>query len=133
ADAPPSLAQWSARGFTTYATTGTAQALEAAGISAVAVAKIGHGRPNVIDVIDDGRATLVVNTVSHFETDEMNHAAHGDVAAAGRTVKDGERIRLAAEQRGTPCWRSPATAAAPVRALARQRHRASPASGPGRA
>ncbi|TMF16254.1 MAG: carbamoyl-phosphate synthase large subunit, partial [Chloroflexi bacterium] len=122
AEALPILAQLSALGFTLYATTGTAQALEAAGISAVAVAKIGHGRPNVIDVIDDGRATLVVNTVSHFETDEMNHAAHGDVAAAGRTVKDGYRIRLAAEQRRIPCCTSLDTAAALVDAIARHRH-----------
>src|SRR5207245_1979313 len=94
------------------ATSGTAQALEAAGISAVAVGKIGHGRPNVIDVIDDGRVTLVVNTVSHFETDEMEHPQRsGDVAAAGRTVKDGYRIRLAAELRCgntfTPLLRRP--------------------------
>ena len=123
AEALPVLAQLSALGFTLFATSGTAQALEAAGISAVAVGKIGHGRPNVIDVIDDGRVTLVVNTVSHFETDEMEHPQRsGDVAAAGRTVKDGYRIRLAAEQRRIPCCTSLDTAAALVDAIARHRN-----------
>jgi carbamoyl-phosphate synthase large subunit len=124
AEALPILAQLSGLGFTLYATSGTAQALEAAGISAVAVGKIGHGRPNVIDVIDDGRVTLVVNTVSHFETDEMEYDAgrSGAVAAAGRTVKDGYLIRLAAEQHRIPCCTSLDTAAALVDAIARHRN-----------
>src|SRR5437588_141329 len=86
AEALPILAQLGALGFTLFATTGTAQALGEAGISAVPVAKLGHGRPNVIDVIQDGRVSLVINTVSHFETDELEYAP--DASAAGRTVKD---------------------------------------------
>jgi len=122
AEALPILAQLSVLGFVLYATAGTAQALAAAGISAVPVGKLGHGRPNVIDVIDDGRVTLVVNTVSHFDTDEFAFARDGDtVAAAGRTVKDGYRIRVAAEQRRIPCCTSLDTAAALVDAIARHR------------
>ncbi len=55
AEALPILAQLSALGFTLYATAGTAQALADAGVTALAVGKIGHGRPNVIDVIEEGR------------------------------------------------------------------------------
>jgi carbamoyl-phosphate synthase large subunit len=122
AEALPILAQLSALGFTIYATAGTAQALEAAGISAVPVAKIGRSRPDVIDVIEDGRVSLVVNTVSNFDTDELEWTSQGHtLRAAGRTVKDGYRIRLAAEQRRIPCCTSLDTAAALVDAMARQR------------
>jgi len=122
AEALPILAQLSALGFTLYATSGTAEALTAAGISAQPVGKLGHGRPNVIDVIQDGRVALVVNTVSHFDTDELAYAQGGaDTAAAGRTVKDGYRIRVAAEQRRIPCCTSLDTAAALVDSMARHR------------
>ncbi len=122
AEALPILAQLSTLGFTLYATAGTAQALSSAGVSAVPVGKLGHGRPNVIDVIHDGRVALVINTVSHFDTDELDYVREGgDAAAAGRTVKDGYRIRVAAEQRRIPCCTSLDTAAALVGAMARQR------------
>jgi carbamoyl-phosphate synthase large subunit len=123
AEALPILAQLTSLGFTLYATAGTAGMLEAAGVSAVSVGKIGHGRPNVIDVIEEGRVSLVVNTVSHFGTDELEFSENGGtvLAAAGRTVKDGYRIRLAAEQRRIPCCTSLDTAAALVDAIARLR------------
>jgi len=122
AEALPILAQLSALGFTLYATGGTVAMLAPAGISAVAVGKLGHGRPNVIDVIEEGRVQLVINTVSHLATDELQYAGDGaaSVAAAGRTVKDGYRIRLAAEQRRIPCCTSLDTAAALVDAMSRQ-------------
>jgi carbamoyl-phosphate synthase large subunit len=120
AEALPIVAQLSSLGFTIYATSGTAAALASAGISAVSVGKIGHGRPNVIDVIEDGRVSIVLNTVSNFGTDELDFAGDGSAAAAvGRTVKDGYRIRLAAEQRRIPCCTSLDTAAALVDAIGR--------------
>ncbi len=120
AEALPIVAQLSSLGFTIFATSGTAAALASAGISAVSVGKIGHGRPNVIDVIEDGRVSLVLNTVSNFGTDELDFAGDGGAAAAvGRTVKDGYRIRLAAEQRRIPCCTSLDTAAALVDAIGR--------------
>jgi carbamoyl-phosphate synthase large subunit len=120
AEALPIVAQLSTLGFTIYATAGTASALASAGISAVSVGKIGHGRPNVIDVIEDGRVSIVLNTVSNFDTDELDFAGDGSTAAAaGRTVKDGYRIRLAAEQRRIPCCTSLDTAAALVDAIGR--------------
>src|ERR1700730_10306140 len=123
AEALPILAQLSALGFTLYATAGTAQALADAGVTAVAVGKIGHGRPNVIDVIEDGRVSLVVNTVSHFGTDEMDYTGDGRsvIAAAGGTRNDGYRIRLPPQQRRIPCCTSLDTAAALVDAIGRQR------------
>jgi len=123
AEALPILAQLSNLGFVLYATGGTAEALSAAGISATAVGKLGQGRPNVIDVIDEGRVALVINTLSHFETDEMLFEidSDGSLAAADRIVKDGYRIRLAAEQRRVPCCTSLDTAAALVDAIARHR------------
>jgi carbamoyl-phosphate synthase large subunit len=120
AEALPIIAQLSSLGFTIYATAGTATALASAGISAVSVGKIGHGRPNVIDVIEDGRVSIVINTVSNFGTDELDFREDGGAAAAvGRTVKDGYRIRLAAEQRRIPCCTSLDTAAALVDAIGR--------------
>jgi carbamoyl-phosphate synthase large subunit len=120
AEALPIIAQLSTLGFTIYATAGTAAALASAGISAVSVGKIGHGRPNVIDVIEDGQVSIVLNTVSNFGTDELDFSAKGGAAAAvGRTVKDGYRIRLAAEQRRIPCCTSLDTAAALVDAIGR--------------
>ncbi|HEY6468171.1 MAG TPA: carbamoyl-phosphate synthase large subunit [Candidatus Dormibacteraeota bacterium] len=120
AEALPIVAQLSTLGFTIYATAGTAAALASAGISAVSVGKIGYGRPNVIDVIEDGRVSIVLNTVSNFGTDELDFTGDGSAAAAvGRTVKDGYRIRLAAEQRRIPCCTSLDTAAALVDAIGR--------------
>ena len=122
AEALPIIAQLSSLGFTIYATAGTAAALASAGISAVSVGKIGHGRPNVIDVIEDGRVSIVINTVSNFGTDELDFRSDGLAAAAvGRTVKDGYRIRLAAEQRRIPCCTSLDTAASLVDAIGRHR------------
>ncbi|MFN2569191.1 MAG: carbamoyl-phosphate synthase large subunit [Candidatus Dormibacteria bacterium] len=123
AEALPILAQLAGLGFVLYATGGTAEALAAAGISATAVGKLGQGRPNVIDVIDEGRVALVINTLSHLETDEMliEIDSDGSLAAADRIVKDGYRIRLAAEQRRVPCCTSLDTAAALVDAIARHR------------
>ncbi len=135
AEALPILAQLSALGFTLYATGGTVTMLAEAGISAVAVGKLGHGRPNVIDVIEEGKVQLVINTVSHLATDELDYHENGaaSVAAAGRTVKDGYRIRLAAEQRRIPCCTSLDTAAALVDAMIRQQAGESFAIGPVRA
>ena len=135
AEALPVLAQLSSLGFALYATAGTMAMLAGAGISALAVGKLGQARPNVIDVIEEGRVQLVINTVSHLVTDELDYDGTGaaSVAAAGRTVKDGYRIRLAAEQRRIPCCTSLDTAAALVDAMIRQRAGQRFAVGPVRA
>jgi carbamoyl-phosphate synthase large subunit len=135
AEALPVLMQLSSIGFTIYATEGTAQTLRQAGISAVPVGKLGNGRPNVVDVIEEGRVALVINTVSHIDTDEHLFSAGGGglIAKEGRSVKDGYTIRLAAAQRRIPCCTSLDTARALVDAMARQRKRDSYAVAPVRA
>jgi carbamoyl-phosphate synthase large subunit len=119
-EALPVLAQLSNLGFTLYATEGTAATLRDAGISAVAVGKLGNGRPNVIDVIEDGRVSLVINTPSNIETDELQFDA-SFVGEAPRSVKDGYLIRLAAARRRIPCCTWLDTAAALVNVMSRHR------------
>ncbi|WP_116130797.1 carbamoyl-phosphate synthase large subunit [Tropicimonas sp. IMCC34043] len=49
-------------GFEILATRGTAAFLQAAGIPAKIVNKVYEGRPNIVDVLKDGRVNLVMNT-----------------------------------------------------------------------
>ncbi len=51
-------------GFRVYATSGTAAALEKNGIKVKVMPKITEGRPNVIDLMKDGKIQLVINTPS---------------------------------------------------------------------
>jgi carbamoyl-phosphate synthase large subunit len=105
-------------GFAIYATAGTATALTATGITVVGVSKIGHSRPDVIDVIEDGSVCLVVNTVSEYDGDRAEAVGNG-LEAAGRTIRDGYRIREAAELRRIPCCTSLDTARALTDAIER--------------
>ena len=122
AEALPIIAQLSSLGFTIYATGGTATALASAGISAVSVGKIGHGRPNVIDVIEEGRVSIVINTVSNFGTDELDFRADGG-ARFGRQPHRQGRVSHQARRRA---------AADPVLHLARHGIRAGGCDRPSR-
>ncbi|MEL6979301.1 MAG: carbamoyl-phosphate synthase large subunit [Pseudomonadota bacterium] len=51
-----------ALGFEVVATSGTARALEAAGVPTRAVLKVHEGRPHIVDHMKDGEITLVFNT-----------------------------------------------------------------------
>lgn len=51
-------------GFKLYATPGTKRFLDPFGIPSVSVAKIGKGRPNVLDLILNNQVQLVINTPS---------------------------------------------------------------------
>jgi carbamoyl-phosphate synthase large subunit len=132
-------------GFQIYATIGTASALSREGIPSVPVERIERGRPDVVDVIDEGRVSLVINTVSHLDrsTSQIDSGPlAGPLASvltettlpfgglppppetvelAVRTLTDGYRIRSAAEQRRVPCCTSLDTASALVEAIARHR------------
>ena len=121
AEALPVLAQMSRLGFTLFATEGTAAALRQAGVSAIAVGKLGNVRPNVVDVIEEGRVALVVNTISNVQADELLDEVAATEGDSRRSFKDGYRIRLAAAQRRIPCCTSLDTAAALVDALTRHR------------
>ena len=73
-------------GFSIVATEGTKSALERMGIPAGLLQKVGEGSPNVVDCIESGEVSLVVNTPT------------GSGARA-----DGWQIRRAAVARGVPC------------------------------
>lgn len=51
-------------GFHIYSTSGTAAALEKNGIEVKTLPKVAEGRPNVLDLMKDGRIQLVINTPS---------------------------------------------------------------------
>jgi carbamoyl-phosphate synthase large subunit len=64
--------------------------------------KLGEGHPNVVDVIQDGSVSGVVNTIT-----------------GGRIpLKDGLAIRRAAAEKRIPCFTSLDTARVVIRALA---------------
>ncbi|MEX0762182.1 MAG: carbamoyl-phosphate synthase large subunit [Dehalococcoidia bacterium] len=86
-------------GHTLYATGGTAEMIRALGIDVHEVEKrlAGEG-PTVVDIIEDGTVSAVVNTVT------------GD----RRTLQDGFHIRRAAVERRIPCFTALDTARAAV-------------------
>jgi carbamoyl-phosphate synthase large subunit len=85
-----------------YATEGTADMIERAGMPVQMVTKrIGKGRPDVIDVILDGTVGAVINTPGLSE----------------KEVLDGFQIRRAAVEKGISCITSIDTARAVVQAM----------------
>jgi carbamoyl-phosphate synthase large subunit len=69
------VAQLHDLGFEIIATQGTAQVLEAMGVPATLVLKVGEGRPDVVDTIAQGKANLVINTPSRAREHHI-HAGH---------------------------------------------------------
>jgi carbamoyl-phosphate synthase large subunit len=63
--------------------------------------KLSEGHPNVVDVINDGSVSAVVNTVS----------------GVSEVLRDGFNIRRAAVERQIPCFTSLDTARAAVESL----------------
>jgi len=91
-------------GCAIYATEGTAEMIERAGMPVRMVTKrIGMGEPDVLDVILDGTVRGVVNTPGPSEAE----------------VLDGFRIRRAAVEKGISCITSIDTARAVVEAMSR--------------
>jgi carbamoyl-phosphate synthase large subunit len=98
------LREFADAGFRILATSGTAKALEAAGIAVETVAKLGEDDRDVVAHIEAGEVDLVMNTVE----------------ADPRALKDSFAIRRAALQRGLPYFTTFAAiraAAGAVRAL----------------
>jgi carbamoyl-phosphate synthase large subunit len=90
-------------GFRLYATEGTAAMISAIGLPCEEVAKrLNEGHPNVIDVINDGLVSCVINTPEGRFTG---------------TLRDGFYIRRAASEKRIPCFTSVDTARAAVEAL----------------
>jgi carbamoyl-phosphate synthase large subunit len=74
-------------GFDIYSTVGTASVLQANGVQATSVAKIDEGKPDVLDLVVEGKVDLVLNTP----------------AGRDRYRADGYQIRTAAVGHGVPC------------------------------
>jgi carbamoyl-phosphate synthase large subunit len=53
-----------ARGFTVYATKGTAKVIQAKGIACTAVNKVREGRPHIIDMIKNNEIHFIINTTN---------------------------------------------------------------------
>jgi carbamoyl-phosphate synthase large subunit len=105
----PAATQLAARfhdlGFDVVSTGGTAQAISRMGVPVEKIYKIAEGSPNVIDLIEEGRCDLVINTPT------------GSGARA-----DGYEIRSTAIRHGIPSLTTMTGASAAVRAItARQR------------
>lgn len=102
-EALPVIRRLYARGYSFFATEGTAAMIEAAGMPVkVITKKLAEGHPNVLDVIRDGTVDGVLNTVT-------------GVRAA---LRDGFEIRRAAAEKRVPCFTSLDTAAALADVLA---------------
>jgi carbamoyl-phosphate synthase large subunit len=101
-EALPIIRRLAQIGYKLYATEGTADMIEAAGLRVnMTTKKLHEGHPNVLDVITDGSVTAVINTVT-----------------GGRIpLRDGFQIRRAAAERRVPCFTSLDTARAAVQAL----------------
>jgi carbamoyl-phosphate synthase large subunit len=91
-----------ALGFEIYSTAGTAELLQATGIPATAVAKLGEGSPDVVDLVNDGKVDLVFNTP----------------AGRDRYRSDGYEIREATVRHGIPCITTLTGAIAAVHGIA---------------
>jgi len=92
AEASPLIRRLAELGYDLLATEGTAERIRSElGLPVEAVTKkLSEGHPNVLDVIQSGRAAMVVNTVT------------GD----RRPLRDGFLIRRAATERRIPCFTS---------------------------
>jgi carbamoyl-phosphate synthase large subunit len=99
----PLIHQLHDAGFRLYATEGTAGMIAALGLPVEQVTKrLNEGHPNVVDIINDGSVTCVINTPEGRYTG---------------TLRDGFYIRRAATEKRIPCFTSMDTARAAVDAL----------------
>ena len=87
-------------GFTLYATQGTARYLAERGIACEPVYKVREGRPDVVDLIKNGRVQLMINTP------QGRKAQYDELA-----------MRLAGLQHGIPCITTMSAAKAVISAL----------------
>ncbi|MCL5256638.1 MAG: carbamoyl-phosphate synthase large subunit [Chloroflexi bacterium] len=93
-------------GYKLFATEGTSKMIESAGIPVHKVAaKIGAGKPDIVDIIRGGTVDGVINTVSGEQ----------------KTLADGFAIRRAAVESRVPCFTSLDTARAVVNALTKMK------------
>ena len=102
ADSLPLIRGLADAGCQLYATEGTAAMITAMNLPVTTITKrIGEGSPDVLDVINDGTVSAVVNTLS------------GDTSV----MRDGFFIRRAAVERRIPCFTSLDTARAAMESM----------------
>ena len=101
-EALPQIRRFATTGYKIYATEGTAAMLEAAGLPVKIISKkLTEGHPNIIDIINDGTVSGVVNTIT-----------------GGRIpLRDGFAIRRAATEKHIPCFTSLDTAKVAIAAI----------------
>lgn len=125
-------------GFEIVATKGTARVLQAMGIPAQTVLRVGEGRPDVVDLINQGNVCLIVNTPStgvagnsipqpRLPADATRRGLALPVAGK-RTV--GFRIRTAARDNHVPYVTRLVPLRATVAAIRALQKRRLPLSGP---
>jgi carbamoyl-phosphate synthase large subunit len=93
--------RFAAIGFKLLATSGTAKYLQLGGVSAETVGKIGSSQPDLLDVIRQGQAQFIINTLTKGKQPQ----------------RDGFKIRREAVENGIPCLTSLDTAEAILRVL----------------
>ena len=62
------------RGFELVATSGTARAIEEAGVACRTVNKVREGRPHIVDMIKNGEISLIVNTTDNRQAIRESHS-----------------------------------------------------------
>ncbi|WP_174733865.1 carbamoyl-phosphate synthase large subunit [Mesobacillus harenae] len=88
-------------GYSLMATSGTAKSLKEAGVPVQVIGKIGSEGPNLLDVIRNGQAHFIINTLTRGKQPE----------------RDGFRIRRESVENGIPCLTSLDTAEAILRVI----------------
>ena len=88
-------------GFAILATGGTADHLSRAGLAVGRVNKVGQGRPNIVDRIEDGDVTLIVNTTEGWQS-----------------LKDSKPIRQTAVARRVPYFTTASASLEAAKAIA---------------
>ena len=73
-------------GFSLVATEGTADLLQRAGVEAEVVAKVSTGRTELLDMVGDGRVTLILNTPSGAHARDDGYQIRQAAIAAGVPV-----------------------------------------------
>ncbi|MFK7962801.1 MAG: carbamoyl-phosphate synthase large subunit [Burkholderiaceae bacterium] len=97
----PAARQLHELGFSLFATSGTAKALQAADLPVKRVNKVLEGRPHVVDMLINGEIAMVINTVE----DRRN------------AVTDSRSIRTTALAQRVACFTTPAGARAVVEGM----------------
>ena len=103
-EALPILQRLAAHGYTFFATPGTADLLNAHGMKAEPVNRIGVGESRIPELIRTHTVDVVINTI----TGGSNHIREGI------EIQDGFLIRRNAVETGIPCFTSLDTAAAAI-------------------